>query len=600
MLKPLYTRLGNLPLRRKLTLIICLAMFLFCIVFTLNLHYLTGQYETDLYEANAQILDNVIADISARMENSGSISDYIISDSQIQQNLLYLNDHGNESRVKTAITKRNIYEALYSYMFSSRYIKSISLILNDNSEITMGNIFPPGNMDMSAINLKVMNLGGRELWVAGAQTGYSLLCVRPVRQLKYLKLRKLAILYITIDMDRMVADSLKDAGYVPDGTDFVITGAGGEQIYPETTERDLSFCSASRDNAYYIVSEGKNKEFIITGTMKTQDWQYFYFRDYNKIFNHITRIKILTFVFTFVFLAIALILTSIILTNILKGLDLLMVKIRNFGQGIEPPQSGFSADGNRLDEIGKLHRTFDDMTRSVKNLRDENYDKQILLKDATIKMLEQQINPHFLYNTLDSINWMAQTRGAEDISAMALALGNLFRAAITGGQELIPLSNELEFLDNYIRIQKIRYRDRLQFSSSVPPCYRQVMIPKLCIQPLVENAIQHAVEYNADACTIVLTVTENADCYLIRVANTGSAFDENMSEKIGQRPPVSKGTGVGLMNIASRIKLIYGGSGKLCFYNDDGTAVVELSIPKTEQLPSHPEGDTAHAQTDDH
>ncbi|MCA5011076.1 histidine kinase, partial [Clostridioides difficile] len=87
---------------------------------------------------------------------------------------------------------------------------------------------------------------------------------------------------------------------------------------------------------------------------------------------------------------------------------------------------------------------------------------------STIKMLQQQINPHFLYNTLDTINWMAQKYGAEDISVMVRSLGNLFRASIAGQKDIIPLEDELEVLDNYIRIQEIRFKDRLHFELKTP------------------------------------------------------------------------------------------------------------------------------------
>ncbi len=119
------------------------------------------------------------------------------------------------------------------------------------------------------------------------------------------------------------------------------------------------------------------------------------------------------------------------------------------------------------------------MTHSVKVLRDENYDKQLLLRDSTIKMLQQQINPHFLYNTLDTINWMAQKYGADDISMMVRSLGNLFRASIAGQKDIIPLSEELEVLNDYIRIQEMRFKDRLNLNwrfrrisptSSFPSC----------------------------------------------------------------------------------------------------------------------------------
>ena len=195
-------------------------------------------------------------------------------------------------------------------------------------------------------------------------------------------------------------------------------------------------------------------------------------------------------------------------------------------------------------------------------------------------MLQQQINPHFLYNTLDTINWMAQKYGADDISTMVRSLGNLFRASITGEGDLIPLADELAVLDNYIQIQKIRFKDRLVFELVVPEDISHIFVPKLCIQPLVENALKHAMEYTDEICTIRVTVREREGSYRIKVANTGSQFEEDLLWKIEHRQITPQGSGVGLVNIDSRLKLIYGDHYGLTFYNKNGMAVVMLSIPK--------------------
>ncbi len=231
------------------------------------------------------------------------------------------------------------------------------------------------------------------------------------------------------------------------------------------------------------------------------------------------------------------------------------------------------------------------MTKSVKVLRDENYDKQLLLRDATIRMLQQQINPHFLYNTLDTINWMAQKYGADDISTMARSLGNLFRISITGQEELIPLAEELSFLDNYIQIQNIRFKDRLNFEMNIPNDISHIQIPKLCIQPLVENALKHSMEYSDQMCRIRVTLQERDHDYQIQVANTGSQFEENLIWKIEHREITPQGSGVGLTNINSRLKLLYGDAYGLTFYNQEGMAVVMLTIPKERR--------SLHAETHD-
>ena len=186
---------------------------------------------------------------------------------------------------------------------------------------------------------------------------------------------------------------------------------------------------------------------------------------------------------------------------------------------------------------------------------------------------------------------MAQKYGADDISTMARSLGNLFRISITGQEELIPLAEELSFLDNYIQIQNIRFKDRLNFEMNIPNDISHIQIPKLCIQPLVENALKHSMEYSDQMCRIRVTLQERDHDYQIQVANTGSQFEENLIWKIEHREITPQGSGVGLTNINSRLKLLYGDAYGLTFYNQEGMAVVMLTIPKERR--------SFHAETHD-
>jgi two-component system sensor histidine kinase YesM len=575
--KPFTNAFQNMSLHKKIILIVILSFFFLCIAFLVNLHFLTKQYDNDMYNANAQLLNNVISNIESEMSTISSISNYVIADTTIQENLTFLLD--NKSNTKQAIAKRNVYETLYMYLFSNNYIKSISFV-TDDSIISMGESFPSDKINLSTINQRAIDDAGRVSWSSGVESNYTIMCVREMRQLKFLKLRKLAILYINVDMDQIITDALLDAGYSPNLVDFIIL-QGNEQIYPNETSHDLnSLLQEDTSKSYHIDTIDGQKKFIISGSMRYVDWNYYYFRDYNRIFNNITRAKYSTLFYTFLFSLIALLLTNFSLKSILKHLDYLVEKITQFGAGItKPPRKHYHYE-NRNDEIGVLHNSFDQMTQSVKVLRDENYDKQILLKDTTIKMLEQQINPHFLYNTLDTINWMAQMHGAEDISTMALSLGNLFRASIAEQKDLIFLENELEFLNSYIQIQKIRFKERLQFDVLIPKEYNNILIPKLCIQPLVENALIHSMEYSDETCIIQLSITEEESKYLLKVANTGSYFVDNLLQKLEQNTLKPQGSGVGLSNINSRMKLIYGENYGLSFYNHNGMAIVVLSIPK--------------------
>ncbi len=558
-------------------------MFSMFFVIFLNLHFLIKQYDKELYQASAQALNHASASIANEMEIIEKLSDNIISDSVIQENLYQLNQTPNSKR--DAAYKRDAYEALFPYAFSNQYIKSINLVLGDGSNICMGNSDDIKRFPMARLEETADASSGRVSWVPALQPGQDVCCIRMLRQLKFLGLNKLADLYLVVDMETLISDSLQSAGYSSDNAPFVLL-CDEKRIYPAEPYHDEMYPQlledmAAADRSYTIASIDSKKTFIIAGSLPFIGWDYLYFRDYNPIFHNILLAKFwMVAVFTMSCIT-ALVMLWLVFGRILSHMGFLIEKIRCFGNGTLPPRqiSSYIYEG-RQDEIGQLHRAFDEMTKSVKVLRDENYDKQLLLRDATIRMLQQQINPHFLYNTLDTINWMAQKYGADDISTMVRSLGNLFRASITGQEDLIPLREELSFLDNYIQIQTIRFKDRLNFEMELPDHISHIQIPKLCIQPLVENALKHAMEYSDQMCCIRFTFCEREKDYLIRVANTGSRFEENLLQKIENKEITPQGSGVGLTNINSRLKLLYGDSYGLTFYNQEEMAVVMLTIPK--------------------
>ena len=243
------------------------------------------------------------------------------------------------------------------------------------------------------------------------------------------------------------------------------------------------------------------------------------------------------------------------------------------------------------DEFRYLGQTFNDMASSIEELIQKVYSAQLMQKEAQLEVLQQQINPHFLYNTLDTINWMAQKYGADDISTMVRSLGNLFRAAVNSKEDLIPLKKELDVLKDYIRIQQIRFGDRLDFQLHVPDDISHIYVPTLCIQPLVKNALKYALEFSDDVCHITVTISEKDTVYQITVANTGSYFEDDLIWKLEHRQVTPQGSGVGLVNINSRLKLLFGDRYGLSIYNEDGMAIVLLSIPK--------EREDSYAQIDD-
>jgi two-component system sensor histidine kinase YesM len=561
-------------------------MLAICITFFLSIKILTTRYNEELYKTNANSLNHVTTYLESEMQTVETIADSLIGDQTIQSNLSFLSENPYNNR--RSLARRDIYQQLYSYIYRSSYIKSINIILEDGTNICMGSSDDILKFDIKELNHNLDSLKGGTIWSSSIEAGADTVCARQILKLKYLSLKKLGELYITVNMDKMIEDGLTNSGSLSENSNFILM-SGGKRIYPSKPFHDgLSLQMIEdikkQDNAYSIATLDGKKQFIISGHIPYAKWDYLYFRDYDPLFYGIRLISMQIFLFTFCIITVTAVWVNVIFRHIFRHLDYLIEKIKSFGSGEVPDRNIKLYDyENRQDEIGQLHRSFDEMTHSVKVLRDENYDKQLLVRDSTIKMLQQQINPHFLYNTLDTINWMAQKYGADDISVMVRSLGNLFRASIADQKDIIPLSEELKVLYDYIRIQEIRFKDRLKFELDTPEKISQIFVPKLCIQPLVENALKHAMEDTDELCTILVSIQEMEEDYQIQVSNTGSQFEEDLLEKIANKEITPQGSGVGLLNINSRLKLLYGDNHGLKFYNKGGKAVVMLSIPKEQE-----------------
>ena len=189
-------------------------------------------------------------------------------------------------------------------------------------------------------------------------------------------------------------------------------------------------------------------------------------------------------------------------------------------------------------------------------------------------MLQAQINPHFLYNTLESINWRAKAVNNREISLMTESLGSLLRATLSNKKSLVTLSYELNLILSYITIQQIRFEERLDYREQVPDGLKNALIPPLTLQPLVENAIHYALEEMTETCYITILAAEtdktgkNGErCIRISVTNSGSSFDEDLLELLKQHKKQPSRSGIGLLNIDKRIKLLFGEDYGLSLFN---------------------------------
>jgi sensor histidine kinase YesM len=220
-------------------------------------------------------------------------------------------------------------------------------------------------------------------------------------------------------------------------------------------------------------------------------------------------------------------------------------------------------------EIDELTDRFARMVNRLKNLIDQNYTAKLreqtlisTMRESEIKTLQLQMNPHFLYNTLDTINWMALSAGNRDISRVVLALGSFFRNNISSNEVYSTLEKDLENVRNYLFIQKVRFEEKLEYEFRVKEGLSNYRVLRFILQPLVENSIKYGVENCEHPCTIVITVNKTEDGLWIEVQDNGSGIDQRSQEHLRNQwdhiKTLEKAeAGLGLFNIMKRLSLCY-------------------------------------------
>jgi two-component system sensor histidine kinase YesM len=225
------------------------------------------------------------------------------------------------------------------------------------------------------------------------------------------------------------------------------------------------------------------------------------------------------------------------------------------------------------DEVGRLGQSFNTMIAEIGKLLDQVYEEQRKKREAEFRILQAQIKPHFLYNTLDTIHWMAQEKGASDIVGIVDALTSLFRVSLSQGRDVIRLEEELEHVTSYLVIQKIRYLDKFDYSIDVDPRLLSLPVVKLTLQPLVENALYHGIKEKAGRGTLALSARREGDALVLTVADNGAGMDEPALEALrknltGDEDPSQ---GFGVFSVHHRIRLVFGEGWGLSYASRPGT-----------------------------
>lgn len=580
-LHTLFHNISNLPLGKKILYLILLSIFSTFLVSLFIINYVQISANALLYQALAGSLNYSATDISSQLINIEAMTSTIVSNKTVQKNLIAAHNTDNEIRITNS---KNMLTVLIFDYYQTNRNNSLNYINLYTPKFMVSSYEPqisalPDDMLEDILSASSKN-SGYPCWITDYCNDYGLFLARDSRQANQMKFETLGTVIVSVDMDKLIRNSTRSV-LLTDTTPYILY-QGDTEIYhsKELTDSSAGEIKQRFKGPYCILEADGRKYFCVGGIIDSMSWDYICMIPYDSIARTILVSKILSIVILLIVTAAFLLICKAIVTSISKDFQRLIYKINEFEKNeSEIPDTGYDYS-NRTDEIGIIHNRFDHMAQRLQHLIKENYVNEILAKDAKLKALESQINPHFLYNTLESINWRAKAINEPHISAMVEALGSMLRSTLSTQERLVTLRHELSIVHNYITIQKIRFDDMLSYEEEIPEKFLDIFLPQLTVQPLVENAIHYGMETNDEKCLVRIICQEKGNDIFIDIINNGSQFEDDLFEKLTSGKLTPKGFGIGLLNIHQRLQLTYGNDYGLFLFNlDDDHAVAQIHIP---------------------
>ena len=495
-----------------------------------------------------------------------AVSDDLLYDSNIYDML----DEQKDASLTVKENERSYtYNTLRRICLSHKEIQSIALVSNNNTkysyDLNAGRVSLEDSMPNSELHITARTAAGKAAWFFEKDEQDNIKNVyltRVIYNQDDLNERGLIIVQINRDNLKQIYSDLS--------TEFMqrinILNSENKWIIGtnENWNVDEHKALLEQGKTWTYQIDKKNKTLLTYRSLKGINWKIVAEASMDKMLNE--EIHHFRFVFVTITICTVLILSifSILMAmDIITPINRLVYSIKKMDE--ENIHQEVVVD--REDEIGYLSKCFNKMSGQIDILVNRVYKEQLTRKEAELKALQAQINPHFLFNTLESINWMAQLNNVPEIRDMVTSLGALMEASIGKGNAMVPLSKELKYVDSYILIMKNRYGERLVYESNIDHSLLRSEVPKLLLQPLIENAIYHGIDRMRQKGIIKLTIQRTDDNKIyIEIMDNGKGMTKEQVDALNEKFEVGNDDyllegqhkGIGLENVNRRVKLFFG------------------------------------------
>lgn len=498
-----------------------------------------------LIEKNVQYTINDVSDTGNIIMTSGEV-----------QSVLSVNPDAADYHQQILSHETAVEDLLINLTNNKQYIGTI-LLANDNYSLAKYKSLTY-RIDKNPIDL------GKELWMQETLDAYGKGCWFPSESTEYFtdniliytklirslnQLHPLGILLIGID--KKVFEDLLSPVEELNNTQIIIWRDEGI-LYDSAPYENGVLSSMHQDELFtFLKTDGikrlsaAERFYVKSIPCENTNWYITAVTPYNMLRLDKRNTLILFLCIAAMTLLVALLCSYLFTNNITETIRRLQRYVDNLKTGRQE-----KIHFNPTDEIGRIGNEFIRVVEENEKLTTNLYKSLYQEKESELIALQSQINPHFLYNALDSIFWMAEEHNAPDISHMTVALSNMFKLSLNNGEKLITIRKELEMVQSYITIQKVRFEDRIRVITSVEEGILDLKIVKFILQPLVENAINHGIAHKDDGGIITIQIRRKENDILITVEDNGIGFETH------DIPIPSHGYAV--RNIDDRLKLYYG------------------------------------------
>lgn len=376
----------------------------------------------------------------------------------------------------------------------------------------------------------------------------------------------------------------KGYAFILDAKGNIVYHPQQQQLYNELQTEKISLIMKTKDDTVLTGTGRNGKLYSISRSYKT-GWTVVDCTSVNELLRKSRQAQIVYVLTAIVLVVVALLFSRFMSRSITLPIQKLCDTMKKVQEG------DFSTSDVVLDsrnEIGSLTKSFDVMTHRIQELMEQNVHEQEEKRKSELKALQSQINPHFLYNTLDSIIWMAEGKKNEEVVLMTASLARLLRQSISNEDEVVPIANEVEYARGYLTIQKMRYKDKLEFQIDVDSSILYIPLIKLVLQPIIENSIYHGLKYKESKGLLIVKGFMKDGNAVLQVIDDGVGMDEETLAHIYDKHKVNyHSNGVGVYNVQKRLKLYYGENYGITYTSEKGkgtTATITIPGRQEEQL----------------